>query len=245
MVFMARWGTQVVAVKQLNVGKSDQDSKIAFFSEFDIMRKMEPHPNVLQFCGIIQDPLMIVTEYCENGNLSEYLESNAAIDLKKKILILKSIAAGMNHLSQQRIVHGDLAARNCLLKEGFETVVADFGMSQMQNESQKFGKTRNEQGLPLKWLAPEAFKSKFSQKTDVYSFGVVCIEVLTRKTPYPEYSLKEFAADVTTKDLISTLPSYIPENTPAALSALIKECLSKDPTIRPTFEQIVNRMKKI
>ena len=48
-----------------------------------------------------------------------------------RLKIIKGIAAGMEHLHKEKIVHRDLSARNILLNERdkiLEAVVADFGL---------------------------------------------------------------------------------------------------------------------
>eukprot|EP01118_Nematostelium_gracile_P007900 TRINITY_DN2593_c0_g1_i2.p1 TRINITY_DN2593_c0_g1~~TRINITY_DN2593_c0_g1_i2.p1 ORF type:complete len:538 (-),score=79.16 TRINITY_DN2593_c0_g1_i2:32-1645(-) len=237
-VFKGSWKGLPVAVKRLNVEKVTPQWMAIFRQELELMKNMEPHLNVLQFFGVIE-PLSIVTEYCANGSLDVHLKNKAVlINMVMRIAFLKSIAAGMNHLARQNIVHRDLAARNCLLREDFTAVVADFGMSRTHNDGNEYLGTADH-GWPIKWMAPETFQSKvFSEKTDVFSFGVVCVEVLTREAPYPEYSVEQFSMNVLLNNLVSTLPSYLPQNTPEFLAALIRQCTSQDPNVRPTFETI-------
>jgi PTK7 protein tyrosine kinase 7 len=93
-------------------------------------------------------------------------------------------------------------------------------------------------------MAPESLLDKqFSTKSDVYSFGVTCVEILTRKEPYPEMTTAEFAVR-RFKDNIR-LGNYIPSDTPAELRALIIECLSDAPKARPEFQDIHERLAEI
>eukprot|EP01118_Nematostelium_gracile_P004187 TRINITY_DN1491_c0_g1_i4.p1 TRINITY_DN1491_c0_g1~~TRINITY_DN1491_c0_g1_i4.p1 ORF type:complete len:784 (+),score=185.28 TRINITY_DN1491_c0_g1_i4:53-2404(+) len=242
VVYKGTWNGRPVAVKRMNKEYGNPEWIESFKQECELMRRMEPHPNVLKFFGMIEDPLSIITEFCDKGSLVAYLENDMIlINMKKRISMMRSIALGMEHLTRQKIVHRDLAARNCLLKGDFEAVVADFGMSRLHNEGSSYLANAVNIGWPLKWMAPETLRVKsFSEKTDVYSFGVVCLEILTRLPPYPDYTVQQFGLDVIALDLVSTLPSYIPENTPDFLSVIIRQCVSKDPNMRPTFRHIVN-----
>eukprot|EP01118_Nematostelium_gracile_P005817 TRINITY_DN1855_c0_g1_i2.p1 TRINITY_DN1855_c0_g1~~TRINITY_DN1855_c0_g1_i2.p1 ORF type:complete len:225 (-),score=40.29 TRINITY_DN1855_c0_g1_i2:80-754(-) len=211
-----------------------------FHQECELMKKMEPHPNLLKFYGMIEKPLCIVTEYCENGSLSQYLASRNPLSLPQMIAMMQQIAMGMRHLASQNIVHRDLAARNCLLKEDYTVVVSDFGMSRVHEpDSNYYAQTGMQQGWPIKWMAPETFIDfKFSQRSDVFSFGIVCVEILTRSTPYPDYNATRFGMEVLSKNLISTLPNYLPRDTPMFLVDLIKRCTAMEPEDRPNFDRI-------
>eukprot|EP01118_Nematostelium_gracile_P011946 TRINITY_DN430_c0_g1_i1.p1 TRINITY_DN430_c0_g1~~TRINITY_DN430_c0_g1_i1.p1 ORF type:complete len:709 (+),score=161.88 TRINITY_DN430_c0_g1_i1:49-2175(+) len=239
-VFKATWREMTVAVKRLNEEHDLPEARAILEKECELMSSMIPHQNVVRFYGTISNPnLCIVTEFCQHGSLLSYLFSKTAIDMRKRVAILQQVAEGMAHLASQRIVHRDLAARNCLLKEGFDTVVSDFGMSRFTADKNYVAATGVQFGWPIKWMAPETFETKkFSENTDVFSFGVLCIEVLTRQPPYPEYSTEDFVLYVLSRDLISTLPNYIPPNTPEFLHQLIRSCISQDPKYRPDFEEV-------
>lgn len=77
---------------------------------------------------------------------------------------------------------------------------------------------------------------KFSEYSDVWSYGVMCVEILTRKEPFPDVPLKEFADRVLVERL--TCASAIPSDTPQFLSDMIKKCFAEDPKARPSFDDI-------
>ena len=94
---------------------------------------------------------------------------------------------------------------------------------------------------PLKWWAFETLTSKlFTHKSDVWSYGVLCIEVLTRREPYPNMSTQNFALKVIPERL--TPVSQIPTDTPPVLADLLTRCFDFDPEKRPTFLQIYNSL---
>lgn len=54
------------------------------------------------------NPLCLVTDFMSNGNLRSYLDKNPNIDFNRKTEWIKGIAAGMDHLGKEGIVHRDL-----------------------------------------------------------------------------------------------------------------------------------------
>jgi len=215
-----------------------------FLEECTFMRKLQTHKNVVNFIGFCEDPLCLVTEYCENGSLKSLLDSNKPVDMGLKLRILTDVAAGMYHLQNEQIVHRDLAARNCLLTDNFVTKVGDFGLSKIIGDDLQ--STAEYGTWPIKWLAPEVLSSKiFNHSADVWSYGILCIEVFTRKDPYPSFTLEEFARRVILEDLPKTARNYIPTDTHPLLEQICIECLSVNPSKRPLFSEIFSRLEVI
>ena len=61
----------------------------------------------------------------------------------------------MEHLGSLGIVHGDLAARNCLVGQQLEVKVGDLGPSREQYAAD-YVTISDDRLLPLRWRAPEA-----------------------------------------------------------------------------------------
>ena len=75
-------------------------------------------PNVVRLEGVVTQshPLMIVTEYMENGSLDTFMRMNEnKIPLAQIIRMLGDVASGMRYLSDMNYIHRDLAARNILI----------------------------------------------------------------------------------------------------------------------------------
>lgn len=103
-VFQAKWRQAIVAVKKLH-GTITQSSLKDFEEEALLMRRMNPHPNVVIFFGMCKDPLCIISEYVARGSLSSLLSSLTPMDNDLRLQILKGIASGMYHLTCEKIIH--------------------------------------------------------------------------------------------------------------------------------------------
>eukprot|EP01117_Protostelium_nocturnum_P001837 TRINITY_DN1230_c0_g1_i3.p1 TRINITY_DN1230_c0_g1~~TRINITY_DN1230_c0_g1_i3.p1 ORF type:complete len:936 (+),score=218.52 TRINITY_DN1230_c0_g1_i3:3257-6064(+) len=234
VVYKAEWRGINVAVKQIRAEHVTTEQVEDFLSEVGILQSLRAHPNVVLFLGITipPQPLALIIELCEGGSLYSYLRSHP-MALESKIKLLNGIAKGMLHLHLEKVIHRDLAVRNILLTKFQEPKVADFGLSR-QLDSQSSSVTNSNVG-PLMWMSPEAIQErKYSNKSDSWSFGVVIWEILTVQDPFANLTPVEAAIAVVSHGLRLA----IPEDTPSALSILMKECWNVDPDDRPDFEQI-------
>lgn len=203
-----------------------------------------PHPNVVQFYGMSGN--MAVTEFCNGGNLKEYLQKNKLTQDQKQ-QIIQGVVSGMSHLAKQNIVHRDLAARNILIHEerngkgeiiSITPKITDFGFSRNLGEG-NYRNTRADIG-PLKWMAPELLKEmKYSTASDVFSFVVLVAEILLDgQEPYEGLEGIEVAKHIQ-NDQIS--PMVIIDQCPGITHLfrnLMYKCCEVDPEKRPAFAVI-------
>jgi len=246
------WRNMDVAVKEIKTSLSSEEEQIKFIDEAILMKSMNVHKNVCLFVGICTEPLCILTEFCEKGSLDKLLgDSNVEITNKTKFNWIEGIAKGMHHLSEEGIIHKDLACRNILITEHDIVKVSDFGLSRLGERKEGEGEegvstyvSQNNNG-PLKWMAPEAlWEKKFSQFSDVWSFGICIIEITTRKLPYPHLTTKEFSAAC--EEEHKKLPSYVVNFSEyPALKELTIRCFNQDRNLRPTFETICQYLIEI
>jgi serine/threonine protein kinase len=77
------------------------------------------------------------------------------------------IFSGLCYLSAKKVIHRDIAARNCLLGDKKILKISDFGMSVCNKEELKLDQLKR---MPFRWLSPETLKSGiFSFKSDAWS----------------------------------------------------------------------------
>ncbi|XP_075401070.1 ephrin type-A receptor 5 isoform X9 [Tenrec ecaudatus] len=232
-----------VAIKTLKVGYTEKQRR-DFLGEASIMGQFD-HPNIIHLEGVVtkSKPVMIVTEYMENGSLDTFLKKNdGQFTVIQLVGMLRGIAAGMKYLSDMGYVHRDLAARNILINSNLVCKVSDFGLSRVLEDDPEAAYTTRGGKIPIRWTAPEAISfRKFTSASDVWSYGIVMWEVVSYgERPYWEMSNQDVIKAV---EEGYRLPS--PMDCPAALYQLMLDCWQKDRNSRPKFEEIVNMLDKL
>uniref|UniRef100_A0A3B5LJU4 receptor protein-tyrosine kinase n=1 Tax=Xiphophorus couchianus TaxID=32473 RepID=A0A3B5LJU4_9TELE len=232
-----------VALKTLKAGYTEKQKR-DFLAEASIMAQFD-HPNVIRLEGVVthSKPVMIITEYMENGSLDAFLRRHdGQFTIIQLVGLLRGVAAGMTYLSNLGYIHRDLAARNILVNSNLVCKVSDFGLSRVLEDDPDAAYTTSGGKIPIRWTAPEAIAyRKFSSSSDVWSYGVVMWEVMSYgERPY---------WNLTNRDVIKSveegyrLPA--PMGCPAALHTLMLDCWQKDRNERPRFCQIVTVLDKL
>ncbi|XP_055787877.1 ephrin type-B receptor 2-like isoform X2 [Salvelinus fontinalis] len=235
----------LVAIKTLKAGYTERQRR-DFLSEASIMGQFD-HPNIIHLEGVVTKsaPVMIITEFMENGSLDSFLRQNdGQFTVIQLVGMLRGIAAGMKYLNDMNYVHRDLAARNILVNSNLVCKVSDFGLSRFLEEDTSDPTYTSALGgkIPIRWTAPEAIQyRKFTSSSDGWSYGIVMWEVMSYgERPY---------WDMSNQDVINAIEQDYrlppPMDCPSALHQLMLDCWQKDRNNRPKFSQIVNNLDKM
>uniref|UniRef100_A0A673BSB7 receptor protein-tyrosine kinase n=1 Tax=Sphaeramia orbicularis TaxID=375764 RepID=A0A673BSB7_9TELE len=243
----------LVAVKILRPDAS-KNARNDFLKEVKILSRLKD-PNIIRLLGVCvsSDPLCMVTEYMECGDLNQYLSHRVLLDktgpshntptisYPALISMASQIASGMKFLSSLNFVHRDLATRNCLVGER-HIKIADFGMSRNLYAGDYY-RIQGRAVLPIRWMAWECIlMGKFTTASDVWAFGVTLWEMLSvcQEQPYSNLTDEqvidnagEFFRDQGRQVYLSR-----PAVCPQGLYELMLSCWNRDCKLRPSFAYI-------
>ncbi|KYO22249.1 inactive tyrosine-protein kinase 7 [Alligator mississippiensis] len=236
----------LVLVKSLQT--RDEQLQLDFRRESEMFGKLH-HANVVHLLGLCREvePHYMILEYVDLGDLKQFLRISKSKDetlksqplsTKHKVSLCSQVALGMEHLSNNRFVHKDLAARNCLISAQRQVKVSALSLSKDVYNSEYYH--FRQAWVPLRWMPPEAvLEDEFSTKSDVWSFGVLLWEVFTHgELPHSKLTDDEVLAGLQSGKV--KLPH--PEGCPSKLYKLMQRCWAPSPKDRPSFSEIANML---
>ncbi|KAM4842023.1 serine/threonine-protein kinase 35 isoform 1-T2 [Thomomys bottae] len=169
--------------------------------------------------GYAEEPcyLWFVMEFCEGGDLNQYVLSRRPDPATNKSFMLQ-LTSAIAFLHKNHIVHRDLKPDNILITERSGTPilkVADFGLSKVCAGLTPRGKEGNQDNKNVNvnkyWLssacgsdfymAPEVWEGHYTAKADIFALGIIIWAMIERIT---------FIDSETKKELLGT---YIKQGT--------------------------------
>ena len=161
------------------------NSRERFRREARVVARLR-HPNVLNVhdFGEEQGHLYLVTEYVDGGTLQDVMRREQVLTPARAIPLLAPIAAALDHLHSQGIIHRDVKPSNILLQLDETPVLADCGVARLLDEASQMTGTGAVVGTPSYMSPEQAQGQEAAPASDQYSFGVMTFEALTGRPPF-------------------------------------------------------------
>ncbi|KAK2883454.1 hypothetical protein Q8A67_017091 [Cirrhinus molitorella] len=239
VVCKAKWKGRDVAIKTIE----SESERNAFIVELRQLSRVN-HPNIVKLYGSCSNPVCLVMEYAEGGSLynvlhgAEPLPHYTASHAMSWCLQCSQGVSYLHGMKPKALIHRDLKPPNLLLVAGGTVLkICDFGTAcDIQTHM------TNNKGSAA-WMAPEVFEgNNYSEKCDVFSWGIILWEVITRRKPFDEIGGPAFRIMWAVHR--GTRPPLI-KNLPKPIESLMTRCWSKDPSQRPSMEEIVKIMSHL
>jgi len=234
--------TQNVAVKCIS--KKQKSSKLISAEEINILKEVT-HDNIVQLYDFKETDksLIMVMEFCNGGDLAEYLRDKGTLSELTLSLFVRQLGDAMLAIHKMGVMHRDLKPGNILLTHSsslsliqprdIKLKIADFGFARFLNDEDMAATLC---GSPI-YMAPEVLMGlQYDGRVDLWSLGTIIYQCLTGKAPFKAnnpYSLRNFY------EKSPELVPAIPKQTSPSLTDLILSLLQKDPSKRLTFEDLV------
>ncbi|XP_028276272.1 serine/threonine-protein kinase ULK2 [Parambassis ranga] len=232
-----------VAIKSINK-KNLSKSQILLGKEIKILKELQ-HENIVALYDVQETPnsVFLVMEYCNGGDLADYLQAKGTLREDTLRVFLQQIAAAMRILNSKGIIHRDLKPQNILLSyagrkksniTGIRIKIADFGFARYL-QSNMMAATLC--GSPM-YMAPEVIMSQnYDAKADLWSIGTVIYQCLVGKPPFQANSPQDLRMFY---EKNKNLQPIIPRETSPQLSDLLLGLLQRNQKERMDFDTFFN-----
>jgi len=182
-----------------------------------------------------------VTEKVDAAGLSTH--DILALDLRAKLVLMKSVAHSLKILHDLRIVHGDLKPSNILIKRtelGYTSKLIDFDNSYIAASpppAEEIVGTINYYSPELLGYIQEegVAPAELGVASDVFALGLIYCEYLTGSLPAFDATTYHEAAVAVRNGEILRMPRT---GVPPVLADLVDEMLLADPASRPTTGRV-------
>ncbi|CAD6193814.1 unnamed protein product [Caenorhabditis auriculariae] len=235
----------IKAIAKKNISKS----KNLLTKEIKILKELSglKHENLVSLLKCTETPthVYLVMEFCNGGDLADYLQQKTTLKEDTIQHFVIQIARALEAINKKDIVHRDLKPQNILLCYTNKTTtnapytdivikLADFGFARFLSDGVMAATLC---GSPM-YMAPEVIMSQnYDAKADLWSIGTIVFQCLTGKAPFQAQTPPQLKAYYEkSRDLRPNVPDWCSQN----LRDLLLRLLKKNPRERISFEDFFN-----
>ena len=233
-----------VALKVLpDLFASDPERLARFRREAQVLASLN-HSNIAAIFGVEETGAApaLVMELVDGRTLADFADT--PVPIAEVTAIARQIVEGLEAAHEAGVIHRDLKPANIKVRDDGTVKILDFGLAKAMgadgtrsgadpSNSPTLTAQATQLGMILgtaAYMAPEQARGRaVDKRADIWAFGVVLYEMLSGRRAFQGEDVSETLAAVLTRE-----PDFsaVPASTPAALVALMRRCLERDPRRR-------------
>jgi eukaryotic-like serine/threonine-protein kinase len=199
------------------------------------------HPNLVSIYDVLTSAdgeHVIVMEYVPGETLRDALRRRTRLPVPETLKILDGVAAGLDAIHRQGIVHRDVKPGNILLGADGTIKLADLGIAAVADRTRIT--TAGALLGTFSYMAPEQLTGeRATAATDVYALAAVAFEMLSGRKARTEPNPVALAHAISTRPPPDLREAW-PQASTAAAELLIR-AMSRDPAARPRSASELSR----
>ncbi|XP_071170069.1 serine/threonine-protein kinase Nek5-like [Mytilus edulis] len=230
--------TRKYAMKVIDLSKSPQEEREAAEREARLLSDFK-HDNIIAYIDSFQEKgaLCIVTEFCDGGDLSEYIEKRSGRPFNEDQIVnwFRQICSGLQYLHARNCLHRDIKTQNVFLTGPKKTAkLGDLGLAKVLERPN--AKAVTFCGSPY-YMSPEIFACKpYDSKSDIWALGVIIYEMSTLERPFDAMLMQQLVFKI----VHGELPPMPKDKYSAQFCSLLEKMMCKDSKTRPSADDILS-----
>uniref|UniRef100_K3WG65 non-specific serine/threonine protein kinase n=1 Tax=Globisporangium ultimum (strain ATCC 200006 / CBS 805.95 / DAOM BR144) TaxID=431595 RepID=K3WG65_GLOUD len=231
--------------KEVNYGQMSEKEKQLIVSEVNILRELR-HPHIVRYLDRVIDKqatkIYIVMEYCEGGDLSQYIKrkkrEGSYIEEGFIWHIFTHIFLALKECHRHRegnvvrpILHRDIKPGNIFLDSNNNAKLGDFGLAKELSSESRFAQTNV--GTPY-YMSPEMVNEMtYDERSDIWALGCLLYEMATLAPPFDATNQLALAKKINAGKF-----TRIPQQYSEGLFQVIRWMLHRQRSRRPRIEDL-------
>ncbi|WP_338900322.1 protein kinase [Streptomyces sp. TG1A-60] len=200
-------------------------------------RVRTPYAPQLLGTGFDDELLWMATEYLPGLNLADAVHDCGRLEPVGMWRLVTELGRALAALTAAGVVHRDLKPSNVILSSRGAHVI-DFGISQAVDSS-AITTTGSRVGTPA-YMSPEYLRDgRCDSASDVFSLACALVYAATGHAPFGDGTGVDVMHRVAFEEPKPEIMAEVAAADPA-LGALLTACLAKDPSGRPTSQQLID-----
>jgi len=241
-------------------------SAVKRFQRSAIVSAKVNHPNVAKTLDYFKTDSYeyLIEELIVGRDLKEVIQKEfKCLDPYLVSRVFHHLAKGLAASHHAEVIHRDLKPSNVMVGGGAtlsELKITDFGIAKMAADEISQAIEGGESSMSasktvvgaVPYMAPETLETQnfASKSSDIWSLGAMAYELLSGKKPFGEGVGLFKTMMAINEAALPPKPEYINENLQfksigEAIYEIILSCLKKDPSLRPTADELVRNCESL